>query len=171
MLNFQSITKEYEKIYKQSRMIDEPDIYVFSDPDWSHPDYPYGLTFFDPQHNCAAILGMRYFGEHKKGTLTLAWGAAARNGYASCHGGMKRYNLNGKSFQAAVFGLSGSGSGFLFCFGGGACAFAARVELVGDEDARQRLENAWRFLAEQASPWWGLGGWSAGFFEKARLAP
>lgn len=109
MLNFQSITKEYEKIYKQSRMIDEPDIYVFSDPDWSHPDYPYGLTFFDPQHNCAAILGMRYFGEHKKGTLTLAWGAAARNGYASCHGGMKRYNLNGKSFQAAVFGLSGSG--------------------------------------------------------------
>ncbi len=71
---------------------------------------PYGLTFFDPKHNCAAILGMRYFGEHKKGTLTLAWGAAARNGYASCHGGMKRYNLGnkkeGKSFQAAVFGLS-----------------------------------------------------------------
>ena len=53
---------------------------------------------------------MRYFGEHKKGTLTLAWGAAARNGYASCHGGMKRYNLeNGNSFQVAVFGLSGSG--------------------------------------------------------------
>ena len=54
---------------------------------------------------------MRYFGEHKKGTLTLAWGAAARNGYASCHGGMKRYNNleGGKSFQVAVFGLSGSG--------------------------------------------------------------
>jgi len=58
-------------------------------------------------------LVMRYFGEHKKGTLTLAWNIAARNGYASCHGGMKRYNignnLDGKSFQAAVFGLSGSG--------------------------------------------------------------
>ncbi|HAS93250.1 MAG TPA: phosphoenolpyruvate carboxykinase, partial [Cyanobacteria bacterium UBA10660] len=53
---------------------------------------------------------MRYFGEHKKGTLTLAWGCAARNGFASCHGGMKRYNLDGgKSFQVAVFGLSGSG--------------------------------------------------------------
>lgn len=113
MLNFQYITKQYEKMYKKSRKISEGDIYVFSDPDWTHPEFPYGLTFFDPKHNCAAILGMRYFGEHKKGTLTLAWGAAARNGYASCHGGMKRYNLgkgkDKKSFQAAVFGLSGSG--------------------------------------------------------------
>lgn len=109
MLNFQTLTKEYQNMYKNSREIGEGDIYVFSDPDWTHPEFPYGLTFFDPKHNCAAILGMRYFGEHKKGTLTLAWGAAARNGYASCHGGMKRYNLDGKSFQAAVFGLSGSG--------------------------------------------------------------
>jgi len=112
MLNFQHITRTYENMYKKSRKIGEGDIYVFSDPDWTHPDFPYGLTFFDPKHNCAAILGMRYFGEHKKGTLTLAWGAAARNGYASCHGGMKRYNLDKKgekSFQAAVFGLSGSG--------------------------------------------------------------
>lgn len=113
MLNFQYITNTYEKMYKGSRKIDEGDIFVFSDPDWTHPEFPYGLTFFDPKHNCAAILGMRYFGEHKKGTLTLAWGAAARNGYASCHGGMKRYNLgskkDSKSYQAAVFGLSGSG--------------------------------------------------------------
>lgn len=109
MLNFQQITKEYSKMYDKSRKIEENDIYIFSDPDWTHPDFPYGLTFFDPEHNCAAILGMRYFGEHKKGTLTLAWGAAARNGYASCHGGMKRYNLKDKPFQVAVFGLSGSG--------------------------------------------------------------
>ena len=110
MLNFQYLNDEYKKMYAESKAIPEGDIYVISDPDWSHPDFPYGLTFFDPEHNCAAILGMRYFGEHKKGTLTLAWGAAARNGYASCHGGMKRYNLdNGKSFQVAVFGLSGSG--------------------------------------------------------------
>ncbi len=111
MLNFQYMNDEYKKMYKDSRAIPEGDIYVISDPDWSHPDFPYGLTFFDPEHNCAAILGMRYFGEHKKGTLTLAWGAAARNGYASCHGGMKRYNNleGGKSFQVAVFGLSGSG--------------------------------------------------------------
>ncbi len=109
MLNFQYINEQYAKMYGESRLINEGDIYVFSDPDWSHPDFPYGLTFFDPEHNCACILGMRYFGEHKKGTLTLAWGAAARNGYASCHGGMKRYNLDNGSFQVAVFGLSGSG--------------------------------------------------------------
>lgn len=110
MLNFQYINEVYAELYAGSRNIDEGDIFVFSDPDWSHPDFPYGLTFFDPEHNCAAILGMRYFGEHKKGTLTLVWGCASRNGYASCHGGMKRYNLgDGKSFRTAVFGLSGSG--------------------------------------------------------------
>ncbi len=110
MLNFQYINELYADMYETSRKIQEGDIFVFSDPDWTHPDFPYGLTFFDPQHNCAAILGMRYFGEHKKGTLTLAWGCASRNGYASCHGGMKRYNLgNGQSFRTAVFGLSGSG--------------------------------------------------------------
>jgi len=109
MLNFQYINETYSEMYRNSRPIAEGDIYVFSDPDWTHPDFPYGLTFFDPEHNCAAILGMRYFGEHKKGTLTLAWGSAARNGYASCHGGMKRYNLDNGSFQVAVFGLSGSG--------------------------------------------------------------
>lgn len=110
LLNFQYVNEIYSEMYKNSREITEGDIYIFSDPDWTHPGYPYGLTFFDPKHNCAAILGMRYFGEHKKGTLTLAWGAAARNGYASCHGGLKRYNLdNNKKYTVAVFGLSGSG--------------------------------------------------------------
>lgn len=110
LLNFQHINEAYSQIYKESRKIPEGDIYIFSDPDWTHPEFPYGLTFFDPKHNCAAILGMRYFGEHKKGTLTLGWGIAARNGYASCHGGLKRYNLaQDKKYSVAVFGLSGSG--------------------------------------------------------------
>ena len=64
---------------------------------------------FNTETNCAAILGMRYFGEHKKGTLTLAWAIANRNGYASCHGGQKEYTLaDGHKFVSAVFGLSGS---------------------------------------------------------------
>ena len=111
LLNFQYITNEYTKMYRMSNQMNkEGDIYIFADPDWSHPDYPLGLAFFDPTHNCAAILGMSYFGELKKGTLTLAWGIANRNGFASCHGGQKRYNLaNGRSFVAGVFGLSGSG--------------------------------------------------------------
>lgn len=111
MLNFQYCNEFYNEMYKNSKNIEgEPDIYVFSDPQWTHPDFPMGLALFDPEHNCAAILGMRYFGEHKKGTLTLAWGIANRNGFCSCHGGQKRYNLpGGKSFVAGVFGLSGSG--------------------------------------------------------------
>ena len=114
MLNFQYINEAYANMYADSKPYPEGDIFVFSDPDWTHPDFPYGLTFFDPEHNCACILGMRYFGEHKKGTLTLAWGCAARNGFASCHGGMKRYNLeNGKSYTIGVFGLSGSGKSTL----------------------------------------------------------
>lgn len=114
LLNFQYMTEKYNEIYKNSHLYEEGDIYVFSDPDWTNEEHPLGLSFFDPDHNCAAILGMRYFGEFKKGTLTLAWGIANRNGYASCHGGQKRYNLpNGKKFVAGVFGLSGSGKSTL----------------------------------------------------------
>lgn len=110
MLNFQYMNEEYHKMYKDSKLLEEGDLYIFSDPDWQHAEHPLGLTFFDPTHNCAALLGMRYFGEHKKGTLTLGWGTANRNGYAACHGGQKRYNLaDGKKFVAGVFGLSGSG--------------------------------------------------------------
>jgi phosphoenolpyruvate carboxykinase (ATP) len=111
LLNFQYLNEEYSNLYAESKVIpNEGDIYIFSDPEWEHEDHPLGLTFFDPTHNCAALLGMRYFGEHKKGTLTLGWGTANRHGYAACHGGQKRYNLaNGKKFVAGVFGLSGSG--------------------------------------------------------------
>ena len=114
LLNFQAINEEVSRMYAESKEYPDVDLYIFSDPDWSHPDHPMGLTFFDPEHNCAAILGMRYFGEHKKGTLTLAWAMANRHGYASCHGGQKRYNLpGGKAFVAGVFGLSGSGKSTL----------------------------------------------------------
>ncbi|MCQ2444314.1 MAG: phosphoenolpyruvate carboxykinase (ATP) [Mailhella sp.] len=111
MVNFQYFNEEYRKRYAESRLLEnDGDIYVFCDPDWTHPDYPLGLALFSPEENCAAVLGMRYFGEIKKGTLTLAWGTAARNGYAACHGGLKRYKRkDGSSYVLAPFGLSGSG--------------------------------------------------------------
>ena len=108
---FDEVTKEF---YNNSKNIPEGDIYIYSDPDYVVPGHPGGLAIFDPAHNCAMILGMRYFGEHKKGTLTLAWSLANRYGYVACHGGMKRYNLkNGESFTIGVFGLSGSGKSTL----------------------------------------------------------
>ena len=57
-------------------------------------DYPNGLALFDDKFNCACLLGMRYFGEHKKGTLTLAWSIAGRQGYTACHGGQKRFTVS-----------------------------------------------------------------------------
>ena len=125
MLNFQYLSDEYAKMYKNSVPVGggkEADIYIFSDPQWCGSNSPTvnldclsdpekkTLCYFNTDQNCACILGMKYFGEHKKGTLTMAWAIANRNGYASCHGGQKRYNLEGgRSYVASVFGLSGSG--------------------------------------------------------------
>lgn len=123
MLNFQYMSDQYIKMYKASKPVGdgkEPDIYIFSDPQWNGSDRPgvdlsclndpKCLCYFNTEQNCAAILGMRYFGEHKKGTLTMAWALASRNGYASCHGGQKEYTLSdGSKYVASVFGLSGSG--------------------------------------------------------------
>lgn len=127
MLNFQYMSDEYVRMYKESKAVGdgkEADIYIFSDPQWipgNRPDVDYSclsdpltLCYFDTEQNCAAILGMKYFGEHKKGTLTMAWAIANRNGYASCHGGQKEYSLaDGKKFVASVYGLSGSGKSTL----------------------------------------------------------
>ncbi|QTA37192.1 phosphoenolpyruvate carboxykinase (ATP) [Thermosipho ferrireducens] len=113
LLNFQFPSPEYEKMYLDSEKFEDGDIYIFTDPDWTHPDYPFGLAIFDPDHNCAAILGMRYFGEFKKGTLTLGWATANRNNFVSCHGGLKRFECKDKIYVTAFFGLSGSGKSTL----------------------------------------------------------
>ena len=114
VMNFKFFDDAVKEFYNNSKDIQEGDIYIYSDPDYVVPGHPGGLAIFDPAHNCAMILGMRYFGEHKKGTLTLAWSLANRYGYVACHGGMKRYNLkNGESFTIGVFGLSGSGKSTL----------------------------------------------------------
>lgn len=120
MLNFQYMSDDYAKMYRDSFTYEnEADIYILSDPQWKGTTQtdisdPNCLCYFNAESNCAAILGMRYFGEHKKGTLTLAWAIANRNGYASCHGGQKEYTLeNDKKYVVSVFGLSGSGKSTL----------------------------------------------------------
>ncbi len=114
LLNFQYITEEYIGKFKDSIKLNEGDIYIYSDPDYRPDTEQQALALFDPEHNAAMILGMRYFGEHKKGTLTLAWGIANRNGFASCHGGMKKYTFSeNEKYTIGVFGLSGSGKSTL----------------------------------------------------------
>ena len=116
LLNFQILDEEFKNRLRVSKKYDENDIFVFFDPKWKHPDYPEGLVYFDTQHNCVIILGLNYFGELKKATLTLAWATAARNGYVACHGGLKIFKQKAaekQDYVASFFGLSGSGKSTL----------------------------------------------------------
>ena len=115
LLNFQILDEEFKNRLRASKKYEENDIFVFFDPKWTHPDYPEGLVYFDTNHNCAVILGLNYFGELKKATLTLAWGTAARNGYVACHGGLKifKQKTEKEDYVASFFGLSGSGKSTL----------------------------------------------------------
>ncbi len=105
-MNFCPFIKPWSDAYPKSRKINEPDILAFADPEWSHPDFPNGLVIIDEMQNCIAILGLRYFGERKKGTLTIAWTIGVRHNMVACHGGIKKI---GSARPIAVFGLSGSG--------------------------------------------------------------
>lgn len=109
LLNFQFFDTAFHKKFVASTAYNEGDLYIVADPDWVHPDFPQGLVLIDPLHNSAAILGLRYFGELKKATLSLTWAAAHRNGFIACHGGMKQYEKEDSTYTMAAFGLSGSG--------------------------------------------------------------
>ena len=113
LMNFQITNPVYDELYAKSKKYPENDLYIFFYPEFKHPDYPMGLSYFDSNHNVVAILGMNYFGEIKKGTLTLAWGTAARNGYVACHGGLKIFRTESDAHVASFFGLSGSGKSTL----------------------------------------------------------
>lgn len=114
LINFQIFDEDYKKRYENSTEYDENDVFILADPTWEHEDYPDGLTYFDTDRNVAIILGLQYFGELKKGTLTLGWGTAARQGYAVAHGGLKQFIRDDKeSYVSAFFGLSGSGKSTL----------------------------------------------------------
>ena len=114
ILNFQFFDEEAAKMYKNSKAYDEGDIYFYFDPNVTDPDYPKGFGVFDAPHNAAAVFGLRYFGELKKGTLTLAWAMAHRHGYAACHGGEKAFHFKDKNDKVfAFYGLLGSGKSTL----------------------------------------------------------
>ena len=114
LLNFQWASDQMTAMYERSKVYeDESDILIYSDPKWTHPDHPNGFVYFDPKCNVVIVLGLPYFGELKKGTLTLAWAIARRHGYVSCHGGMKEMITGDKPYVAAFFGLSGTGKSTL----------------------------------------------------------
>jgi Phosphoenolpyruvate carboxykinase (ATP) len=117
---YAELAEEYEK----SPKLPIQDILVIGDNLWANADPFYNnhggpqLALVDESANVIFNLGMRYFGERKKGTLTLAWTSGMRLGMAACHGGIKEIDFSacqdaraqavGKR-TVAFFGLSGTG--------------------------------------------------------------
>ncbi|MDD4309283.1 MAG: phosphoenolpyruvate carboxykinase (ATP) [Candidatus Cloacimonetes bacterium] len=123
LLNF----APYEQLkdqYESSLKLPIQDIILIAFNEWTCNDDFYNnvgapqLALVDEKHNVIVNLGMRYFGERKKGTLTLAWTSGIRIGMAACHGGIKeldfttctdaKYHKLGKR-SIAFYGLSGTG--------------------------------------------------------------
>ncbi len=110
MLNFQVINESWAPVYEGSSVFDEGDIFIYADPDYIVEGFDTGFALFDRDHNCASLLGLRYFGEFKKATLTLAWSLAKRQNFTAAHGGIKEVKRSNQDpYIMSVFGLSGSG--------------------------------------------------------------
>jgi len=123
LCNFTPI-EVFEQKYKNSKKVDIVDIILVAFNEWTCDDPFYNnvgapqLALVDELHNVIFNFGMRYFGERKKGTLTLGWTSGMRLGMAACHGGIKEidfthcaeeeYKKLGKR-SIAFFGLSGTG--------------------------------------------------------------
>jgi len=123
LVNFTPYEELAEK-YENSPKLPIQDIIVIADNEWRNNDPFYHnqgfpqLALVDVNANVIFNFGMRYFGERKKGTLTLAWTSGMRLGMAACHGGIKEIDFTkceeevcqglGKR-SIAFFGLSGTG--------------------------------------------------------------
>lgn len=116
--------EQLEAQYEASPELPIQDVILIAFNEWTCDDDFYNnvgapqLALVDEKHNVIVNLGMRYFGERKKGTLTLAWTSGIRIGMAACHGGIKEidfgtckdsyYHKFGKR-SIAFYGLSGTG--------------------------------------------------------------
>ena len=131
LLNFQAGGEEAGREYRESVSLkNEGDVYLLGIPGWQEGGmqgalglagtgsanhtgtgiFPQGLSLFDGRGNCGALLGLSFFVEYKKATLSLAWGVAERNGFLPVHGGLKQYLLpEGKKETVLYVGLTGAG--------------------------------------------------------------
>ncbi len=112
-----------EEEYKKGKPLPIQDIIIVAFNEWTCNDPYYHnvgapqIGLVDETQNVIFNLGMRYFGERKKGTLTLAWTSGMRLGMAACHGGIKEIDFSGCADEyknlgkksIAFYGLSGTG--------------------------------------------------------------
>jgi phosphoenolpyruvate carboxykinase (ATP) len=109
--------------YEKSKLLPIQDVIIVAFNEWTCDDSYYHnvgapqIGLVDETQNVIFNLGMRYFGERKKGTLTLAWTSGMRLGMAACHGGIKEIDFSGCADEyknlgkksIAFYGLSGTG--------------------------------------------------------------
>jgi phosphoenolpyruvate carboxykinase (ATP) len=123
LLNFAPY-EQYAEQYEKSAPLPILDIILIAFNEWTCEDPFYNnvgapqLALVDEVHNVNICLGMRYFGERKKNTLTLAWTSGMKLGMAACHAGIKEIDFTTceeKEWQKlgkraiAFYGLSGTG--------------------------------------------------------------
>ncbi|MDH5297509.1 MAG: phosphoenolpyruvate carboxykinase (ATP), partial [Desulfobulbaceae bacterium] len=130
LLNFQGFVGDREsRFYAASRKLDVPDLLMVYDPDWRHPDHEKGLVVIDRESKTIFVLGLPYFGEIKKGFLTLIWHTAIAERVNGTH--IRRFLpihgsicvVNGKT--VVIIALSGSGKSSL----------SAKAESIAHDDA------------------------------------
>lgn len=130
LLNFQSFVDDpHREFYATSRPLDVPELLMIYDPDWRHPDHEKGLVIIDRQAKTIFVLGLPYFGEIKKGFLTLIWQTAIAERipgtqiprFLPIHGSI--CVINGK--KVVTIALSGSGKSSL----------SAKAESIAHDDA------------------------------------
>lgn len=123
LVNFTPFSLMIEE-YAKSKKLPIQDIIIVAFNEWKNEDTYYHnvgapqLALVDEDHNVIFNFGMRYFGERKKGTLTLAWTSGMRLGMAASHGGIKEIDFTGCANpeykklgrkSIAFYGLSGTG--------------------------------------------------------------
>ncbi len=130
LLNFQSFVSQRERrFYAESRPVAVPDLLMVYDPEWRRPDHDQGLVVIDREAKTIFVLGLPYFGEIKKGFLTLIWHTAIAERvpgteirrFLPIHGSI--CEINGKT--VAIIALSGSGKSSL----------STRAESIAHDDA------------------------------------
>ncbi len=116
--------EQYAEQYEKSAQLPILDIILIAFNEWTCDDPFYNnvgapqLALVDEINNVNICLGMRYFGERKKNTLTLAWTSGMKLGMAACHAGIKEIDFTTCEDQQwhklgkrsiAFYGLSGTG--------------------------------------------------------------
>ena len=136
IMNFVPASDEARRQYRISKPLGFKNIRVISHPDWVNPDWlswknrvnpndaqaqkddpepPRIKMIFDSENNVAFLLGNYYFGECKKGALSLIWSAFLNKGLGMpIHGSSKSLVMpGGKKKVFVTIGLSGSGKSSL----------------------------------------------------------